>query len=816
MLIDSIRAEHRAGEADSFVTANRRILRYLDGAAQLLHGLLIMMMYHSLTEFMGLPRDPISWAAAVALVFVTALATAFWSGVSLALVVLFFTSPLWVSIALRYWPETVDMILEFFARWIIFLAEAYRGTLVGMPVDLGYFTLALILTLLAGWGWTCVRRNAGGLSVVPALGVLLFQWFFFFDTAERYLPLYLLAAGLMVSILQYRRWIRPEHLAVMRRFSLGSVLFSVTALLLLVMTASAIMPDEAPTWSLTRARRWFTSTFPVFDRVRGESGTGTRGATWFSLSLSGYGPATALGGPLQLDHSPGFSLTLQVRFGHVDDLSFPLYLKGRTLGHYTGRGWLPEQDEHWEWFEPGTRLPRLIPPDLRTQQLIQKITPLHLETNTLFAAGDIREVRLPEAALDPSHTGGEVVAKSGYGDVIGYNMLRRDDTYTTLSQVPYWEIDPSALAADDVNLEALGPYLALPDEVPARVRDLAHEIAGDVEGHYHKAQAISRYLRQLPYSLDVYAIPADREFTDHFLFHQQRGYCSYHSTALAVMLRAVGVPTRWVQGFLVSGDDMEEAEDDPELLTGIVPLSSAHAWVDVWLADHGWVPFEATPTFPSIDHTLALPHDPSMPDDGPPADDMDHERPWLPLDPDEELLFPDDDLGPGLPAARTWQQLLILSAAGIATLLVAASTALFFLVRRRDTRIAGRALQSILGSAAASGSPAEQVVLSAVLSISYLSRGLRLPIEGLTPREFAASVADQSDEAGPGFTRLIGIYEQLAYGGQSIPESTGEQAQEIFREIMRTLRKELGLRQYVTRVYLDHLGGMRELIASIL
>ena len=806
--------QFRAGEAGSFLTDGHRVMRYLNVAAHLLQGLLIMMMFHSLAVFMALPRQPLVWAAAAGLALLTALVTAFWSPIKVVLIVLFFLSPMWVSVTLRYWPETADLALDFLGRWVHFLTESYQGTLVGVPPDAGYFTLALILLLLGTLGWIGVRRNAGGLAIAPGLGVLMFQWFFFFDTAQRYLPLYLLTAGLMVSILQYRRWLASENLAILRRFSLSSVLFSVTILLLVIMTVSAIMPAEAPTWSLTRARQWFTATFPVFDRVRGDSGTGTRATSWYSLNLSGYGPSTALGGPLQLDPSPAFSLTLRARMGSIDDLNFPLYLKGRTLGHYTGQGWLPEQDEHWEWFEPGARFPRWVPSNLRSQQVVQEITPVNLETNTLFGAGDIREIRLPETALAPTRSGGEVMAKSNYGDVIGHNILRRDDTYSTLSQVPYWEIDPADLAEDEIDHETLGPYLVLPDEVPPRVHELAREITADAEGHYEKAQAITEHLRKLPYSLDVGPVTAGREFTDHFLFEQRRGYCTYHSTALAVMLRAVGVPTRWVQGFLVSAGQVERAEDDPEALTGIIPLSVAHAWVEVWLTGYGWVPFEATPAFPSIDHTLALPRDPITSDPSSTADDMDHDPTWLPGDLEDDMGFFDDHFGPAQPGLRTWQQSLTRAVAAIAALLLALTATLFFLVRRRDTQFASGALQSILPSAASENDAARQVALSAVRSIFYLSHGFALPTEGLTPREFASRVADRSDELGPVFNQLIDTYEQLAYGGRDVSDANGVESQQILHQIMRALRKELGLRQYVTKIYLTQLGGMRELIAS--
>ena len=138
-------------------------------------------------------------------------------------------------------------------------------------------------------------------------------------------------------------------------------------------------------------------------------------------------------------------------------------------------------------------------------------------------------------------------------------------------------------------------WLSLHGGLPARVRELAAEITENAEGHYAKMQALTAYLRgTYPYAEDPAPLPENRDFVDFFLFEEKKGYCTYFATALAVMARTVGIPTRYVQGFIIP----ETADAD-----GIYRLtgSSAHAWVEAYIPGLGWLPFEATPRYPAMD-----------------------------------------------------------------------------------------------------------------------------------------------------------------------------------------------------------------------
>ena len=83
--------------------------------------------------------------------------------------------------------------------------------------------------------------------------------------------------------------------------------------------------------------------------------------------------------------------------------------------------------------------------------------------------------------------------------------------------------------------------------------------------------------------------PAAPEGVDpiyYFLTESQRGYCMHYASAATLMLRAAGVPARYVSGF---------AADIPKGRQTDVPDRAAHAWVEVWVDGFGWYPVEVTP-----------------------------------------------------------------------------------------------------------------------------------------------------------------------------------------------------------------------------
>jgi protein-glutamine gamma-glutamyltransferase len=155
---------------------------------------------------------------------------------------------------------------------------------------------------------------------------------------------------------------------------------------------------------------------------------------------------------------------------------------------------------------------------------------------------------------------------------------------------------PSQLAAiPDADSAAMSLYLTLPPELPPRVRELAQRITAGQRGPWAKAQAVQRFLSGYAYTLEQ-DTDDTREPLDYFLFERKQGHCEYFSSAMAVLLRAAGVPTRNVNGF-VGGEWNEYG--------GYIAVRSgdAHSWVEVWFDGVGWVTFDPTPPAGSASRT---------------------------------------------------------------------------------------------------------------------------------------------------------------------------------------------------------------------
>ncbi|MCL2568495.1 MAG: hypothetical protein FWE12_03530 [Oscillospiraceae bacterium] len=132
-------------------------------------------------------------------------------------------------------------------------------------------------------------------------------------------------------------------------------------------------------------------------------------------------------------------------------------------------------------------------------------------------------------------------------------------------------------------------YTQLPDGLPERVGELARSLTEGAESDYERARRLEFFLStQFYYTLTPGASPRDQDFVDHFLFDLQMGYCVHFATSFVVLARSIGLPTRYVEGFLVSGPVEEHGYIN-------VLNNMGHAWAEVYFEGYGWHRFEPTP-----------------------------------------------------------------------------------------------------------------------------------------------------------------------------------------------------------------------------
>ncbi len=177
------------------------------------------------------------------------------------------------------------------------------------------------------------------------------------------------------------------------------------------------------------------------------------------------------------------------------------------------------------------------------------------------------------------------------GDVVSVTMprvFRPGDKYTMTTGYSTPSTSDLSRSGGSYPASIMQYYLQLPASFPDSVSQQAIKVTADARTPYEKVMAISKYLSQFPYQVKISPPPKGTDPVAYFLFQQKSGFCLYYASAMAVMLRSVGVPARLAVGYLPG---------DPGKQPGQYLLrdNAYHAWPQIYLNGYGWIDFEATP-----------------------------------------------------------------------------------------------------------------------------------------------------------------------------------------------------------------------------
>jgi transglutaminase-like putative cysteine protease len=128
--------------------------------------------------------------------------------------------------------------------------------------------------------------------------------------------------------------------------------------------------------------------------------------------------------------------------------------------------------------------------------------------------------------------------------------------------------------------------LALPAGHDPRTVALARQWAGETPGAQVLTRRFMAWLRR-DFKYTISAPPVGFHATDDFLFSTRLGFCQHFSSAYAVFMRAAGVPTRVVTGYV--GGHYNNLGD-----YWLLKHKDAHAWTEVWVEGNGWVRIDPT------------------------------------------------------------------------------------------------------------------------------------------------------------------------------------------------------------------------------
>ena len=112
-------------------------------------------------------------------------------------------------------------------------------------------------------------------------------------------------------------------------------------------------------------------------------------------------------------------------------------------------------------------------------------------------------------------------------------------------------------------------------------------------------RTVRKYIsKDTEYNLSPGSLPEGKDFVKYFLEEKKMGYCIHYAAAGMLALRAMGVPARYVEGFVIADENYETAVENPDgTITVSLKDMNAHAWVEIYLDGFGWFPVEMTPGY---------------------------------------------------------------------------------------------------------------------------------------------------------------------------------------------------------------------------
>jgi transglutaminase-like putative cysteine protease len=327
-------------------------------------------------------------------------------------------------------------------------------------------------------------------------------------------------------------------------------------------------------------------------------------------NVAGFSERVELGDFGVIKDNPAVVMRVSVDEDQRERVGRDARWRGATYDTYDGRSWKRSSRRTrslWKW--DGKFFVPPVPHDWEERAIKQVIYLEPLDSQLLFGLQRASVVQIHDGPRELPQGAVHEVRTNEYRDILltisstlqGTRMNRwtDPDRFVSNPAVKYsvWsDPEPPSLeamaAAGDALPEdlraAAAPYLQLPTALEGRVQALAEQVTAGHRTMLDKARAIESHLRTAyKYTTTLGRDEALAPLED-FLFVQRKGHCEYFATSMAVMLRTLGVPARYVSGFYGGqwnpyGDYIAVAHGD------------AHSWVEVFFNGVGWVPFDPTP-----------------------------------------------------------------------------------------------------------------------------------------------------------------------------------------------------------------------------
>lgn len=299
--------------------------------------------------------------------------------------------------------------------------------------------------------------------------------------------------------------------------------------------------------------------------------------------VAGFSSSVELGGFGLIRDDP----TVVLRVTPVPDIPKPpqslaLRLRGTSFDRYDGHSWHRSPSAMRRIRRSSAQYPLVRwPNESRDRSL--RIVLDHLDETVVFMPEHTIALGIAPRYINGNEIG-RVITSHG-SDELRY----ADDDELGLVYTTYISSDPLEASEPGLTPEQLAPFLQLP-EGHAKLIALSRKLVGDASSDSERVNRLLSYLQSgtYKYTLDQPDVGKSAPL-EAFLFETKRGHCEYFASALAIMARAVGVPSRNVTGFI-------GGSYNPYGKYYAIKQGDAHSWVEVFIAGRGWVTADPTPS----------------------------------------------------------------------------------------------------------------------------------------------------------------------------------------------------------------------------
>ena len=510
------------------------------------------------------------------------------------------------AIGARTLGEQMVALGRHIAEWFWLLFQT------GLGKDNFVFLLSMMVVFwLLGYlaGWNTFRFQRALRVMLPAGLVILIDLFYYGGRAQLPVFLYLYFVFALMYLVRVHYLIREREWQQSRigydselrgSFVRGGSLVTLTAILIAWFVPEvAPMPQFDDLWrQLSRPLRSVEDTFNrVFSSLQGEGPALT----------NPYGRTLGFAGPRSL----GDTVLMDVYVHSTPDNASALarYWRAGSYDYYTSNGWRSSDTQTYVFKPTADPLPTGY---LQRSNVRQTFTIYFPRTSLLLAAAQPvsfdREAEA-DALLVPASAGGTTSGGGGaaqpYVDpslIVSRDVLRAGSAYEVVSALPIAGTDMLRNAGADYPDWVRARDLQLPNDFSQRVRDLARQIVEDAgaTNAYDQASALERWLRvNIAYDDKIPGPALGQDGVDYVLFQSRAGYCDYYASAMVTMARALGIPARMAVGYA-------RGQFDPSTQTFRVRERDAHAWVEVFFPQYGWIEFEPTSAQPQISRPVPV------------------------------------------------------------------------------------------------------------------------------------------------------------------------------------------------------------------